>query len=107
MITGAAQCWHFGSSDFRVGRGEIEPAEVKEDRALEAVGVAVASGSVLDELNLAVQTFSGCVGNGNAQEGQDVSEMILEHLGDLDEWLKARMRCPEIPAFEMLECPGL
>jgi hypothetical protein len=42
------------SSDFRVGRREIEPTEVKEDRPLEAVGVAVASRSVLDELDLAV-----------------------------------------------------
>jgi hypothetical protein len=43
------------SSGFRVGRREIESAEVKEDRALEAVRVAEASRSVLDELDLAVQ----------------------------------------------------
>jgi hypothetical protein len=42
------------SSDFRVGRREIEPTEMKEDRPLEAVYVAVPSRSVLDELDLTV-----------------------------------------------------
>jgi hypothetical protein len=87
------------------GRREIEPAEVKVYRALEAVRVPVTSSSVLDELDLAVEAFSGCIGNGNAQVGQDVREMVLEHLGELDEGFEARMRCPEVPPFEMLKRP--
>ena len=85
-----------------MGRRKIESAEVKVYRALEAVRVPITSSSVLDELDLAVEAFSGRIGNGNAQVGQDVREMVLEHLGDLDEGFEARMRCPEVHRLKCL-----
>ena len=51
---------------------------MKEDRALEAVRISVTTGLIHTELDFAVQAISGCVGDRNAQVGQDIGEMILE-----------------------------
>lgn len=54
---------------------------------------------VLDDLNLTVQPFGNCVGNGVFEPRQHIVQMSLETLFDLDQWLQANLIDP-LPVLE-------
>src|SRR5436309_3636626 len=79
---------------------EVEAAAVEVDRRLEVLPVAEAAGGVPDPLDLRVQAFGRRVGDPEAQVGEDVRQVRLEHPRLLDHGLEPRVGRPEVPVAE-------
>ena len=62
---------------------EVEFAAVEQDADAIVLEVAEAAGVGLNELDSAVETFSGCVSDAMREVSEDVWQVPLQHLGDL------------------------
>ena len=61
---------------------------------LEVIGIAEATGSLLDRGDLGVQALGHGVGDAVAEVGHDVAQVSGDHLGGLDDRRQAAVRGP-------------